>query len=623
LETTPLNEVFTFWYPVGAQRGADGTDFRVWAPHRKRVAVVSEGKFYDLKRQENGYWGESVSGLKPNALYQLKVDDHYPVADPASRFQPEGPHGPSMIVDTRGFSWTDDHWPGVTQQRQVIYELHIGTFTHEGTWQAAEKYLPRLADLGITLIEVMPVADFPGQFGWGYDGVNFFAPTRLYGRPDDFRHFVNAAHNLNLGVILDVVYNHAGPDGNYLSVFSEEYFSRKHTTDWGPAINFDGEGSAGTREFFSANAAYWIKEYHLDGLRLDATQNIYDDSADHILALLSRKARQAAGSRKIMIFAENETQEMRLVQPAQAGGYGLDAMWNDDFHHSAVVALTGKSEAYYTDYHGSSQELVSAVKYGFLYQGQFYKWQNKRRGTPALDSNAGQFVNYIENHDQVANSARGLRMHQRTSPEKFRAMTAFVLLAPQHVLLFQGQEFSSTAPFLFFADHEPHLAELVRKGRAEFMQQWRSLAHTKFPLHDPCAREAFDKCKLKDSERQNNKEAILLHHDLLQLKVSDPILSTCEKWDGAVLNDNAFVLRFFSQDYAEDRILIINLGSELEFWPAPQPLLAPPLNCEWEILWSSESPCYGGSGASNPETPTCWNVPAYAALLLKPKLRHD
>ena len=296
--------------------------------------------------------------------------------------------------------------------------MHIGTFTQEGTWAAASA-VARVAAAGITLLEIMPVADFPGRFGWGYDGVNLFAPTRLYGQPDDLRRFVDAAHAVQLGVILDVVYNHLGPDGNYLGSFSDLYFSDRYENEWGEAINFDGPGAGPVREFFLANAGYWIDEFHLDGLRLDATQQIFDASSPHILAEIGQRARSAAGKRQVFLVSENEPQETRLVRPLEDGGYGLDALWNDDFHHSAIVALTGRNEAYYSDHLGKPQEFVSAVKWGFLFQGQRYAWQ-KRRGHPALDLAGSNFVNFLENHDQVANSCDGKRVRFQTSPGRWR-----------------------------------------------------------------------------------------------------------------------------------------------------------------------------------------------------------
>ncbi len=398
--------------PVGVEvLPQGGTHFRVWAPRRQRVAVVIEGEPDILLRtEEDGYFSGLVAVAQAGTLYHFRLDGAstlYP--DPVSRCQPQGPHGPSQVIDPATFHWTDDGWRGPAREGQVIYELHLGTFTAEGTWQAAARQLPDLADVGITLIEVMPVADFPGRFGWGYDGVNLFAPCRLYGSPDDMRRFVDQAHALGLGVILDVVYNHFGPDGNYVREFSEHYFTDRHTTDWGEPINFDDPQSGPVREFYVANAGYWIDEFHLDGLRLDATQNIYDDSADHILAAIARRVRQAARGRRTYLVAENEPQQVRLVKPADRGGYGLDALWNDDFHHTALVALTGHNEAYYIDYLGSPQEFISSLKWGYLYQGQHYQWQGHGRGTPALAVPPSAFVHFLSNHDQVANSAHGLR----------------------------------------------------------------------------------------------------------------------------------------------------------------------------------------------------------------------
>src|SRR4051794_28835452 len=345
--------------PVGAEPlDAGRTHFRVWAPARKRVAVVIGDAVTDLAAEADGYFSaEADAG--PGATYRFRLDeDEYLYPDPASRFQPQGPHGPSEVIDPAAFRWNDRAWKGLSPRGRVIYELHVGTFTPEGTWQAALDHLPRLAELGVNVVEVMPVADFPGRFGWGYDGVDLYAPTRLYGRPDDFRAFVDRAHAAGIGVMLDVVYNHLGPDGNYLTQFSDSWFTDRHVTDWGEPINFYGPGSGPVREFYVANAAYWIREFHLDGLRLDATQNIYDRPENHVLAEVVRAARAAAGGRSIVIVAENEPQETRLVRAPERGGYGIDALWNDDFHHTAMVALTGRAEAYYGDYRGTPQELV-------------------------------------------------------------------------------------------------------------------------------------------------------------------------------------------------------------------------------------------------------------------------
>jgi maltooligosyltrehalose trehalohydrolase len=617
--------------PVGAEvlpRG--GVHFRVWAPACQRPAVVLEGggefgttgQTVVLQPEGNGYFSNCVASAGAGTLYRYQLDGRdmsYP--DPASRFQPDGPHGPSQVIDPGVFRWTDETWPGVRLEGQVIYELHLGTFTREGTWQAACRELAELAQAGVTLIEVMPVAEFAGRFGWGYDGVDLFAPSHLYGTPDDCRRFVDRAHALGLGVILDVVYNHVGPDGNYLECFAAAYFTDRYSTEWGKAINFDGQSAGPVREFFLANAGYWIDEFHFDGLRLDATQNIYDQSPEHILSALARRVREAARGRSTLIVAENESQQTKLVRPPTQGGYGLDALWNDDFHHSAVVALTGHNEAYYTDYHGTPQEFISALKWGYLYQGQRYKWQKQRRGTPTFGLKPATFVTFIQNHDQIANSSSGKRCHQLTSPGRYRAITAVMLLGPGTPMLFQGQEFGASSPFYFFADHHQGLAPLVRRGRAEFLRQFPSIARpeTQSRLPNPSDPRTFERSKLDLSERQRHTETYTLHKDLLKLRRQDAVLRTQRPAgvDGAVLGGQAFVLRFFAED-GHDRLLLVNLGRDLHFDPAPEPLLAPPEHMSWQTLWSSEDPCYGGGGTPPLETEDNWHIPGEAAVVLLP-----
>ena len=320
--------------------------FRVWAPAARRAEVELAAERESLIPQLGGWWTAAVADGAPGTDYRFVLND-----------------------DAGMFAWTDHGWKGIGRDGQVLYELHVGTFTREGTWEAAARELSALADLGVTGVQLMPVAEFPGRFGWGYDGVGLFAPTRLYGSPDDLRRFVDRAHAVGIGVILDVVYNHVGPDGNYLKEFSAEYFTDRYENEWGDAINFDGPGSGPVREFVIANAGYWIEEFHLDGLRLDATQQMFDASPDHIVAAITRRVRTAAHERATLVVAENEPQHVTLVRPSGDGGYGIDALWNDDFHHSAMVVLSGHNEAYYTDYHGGPQEFVSAAKWDSLYQG--------------------------------------------------------------------------------------------------------------------------------------------------------------------------------------------------------------------------------------------------------------
>jgi maltooligosyltrehalose trehalohydrolase len=613
-------------WPVGAELVGPGkTHFRVWAPRRRRIDVIVESPStatVPLEPEENDYFCGIIQ-VGAGALYRYRLDGSLLCPDPASRFQPQGPFGPSRIVDPSAFAWHDSMWAGVAATACVAYEMHVGTFTPEGDWSAARRQLPRLADLGINLIEIMPVAECPGRFGWGYDGVNLFAPSHLYGTPDDFRAFVDLAHLLGIGVILDVVYNHVGPDGNCLKEFAPAYFSQRHKTDWGPAINFDGEDAGPVREYYLTNAAYWIEEFHLDGLRLDATQNIYDDSPDeHILTAVGRVARAAARKRSIVLVAENEPQHAQLARPIAEGGGGLDMLWNDDFHHTARVAMTGRAEAYYSDHRGRPQELISAVKYGFLFQGQYYRWQKKGRGAPALDLPPRAFVHFLDNHDQVANSGAGLRCHALTSPGRFRTMTALLLLAPQTPMLFQGQEFAASAPFYYFADHKPEIAAVVREGRAKFLAQFPSLkAPERRPrLPDPDAPATFASCKLDLSEVDRHAWAVALHRDLLRLRRDDPTFRRQEarSVDGAVLGPEAFVLRFFGARPAEDRLLLLNLGVDLDMGPMPEPLLAAPPGCRWEVAWSSEDPRYGGGGTGAVPMAADGTLPGHAALVMSP-----
>ncbi len=624
--------------PVGAEVQPDGgVHFRVFAPGRKRVAVVLEGNSlkgnadggrgksaasttHELKAEERGYFSALVGEASVGSRYRFALDDESrAVPDPASRFQPEGVDGSSEVIDPTTYKWRDSKWKGITMPGQVIYEFHIGTFTPEGTWAAAAERLTSLVDIGVTTVEVMPVADFAGRFGWGYDGVDMFAPTRLYGRPDDFRSFVDHAHSLGLGVLLDVVYNHFGPTGAYAGMFTKDYFSKKHGTDWGEAINFDGENAHGVREFFISNAGYWIDEFHIDGLRLDAIHAIQDDSKDHVLAAVRRQVATAAKGRGTLVIAENEHQEAHVVRPADKGGFGHDGTWNDDFHHAARVAMTGHNESYYIDYQGTPQELISSITRGYLYQGQWNLRQSKFRGTASRGLPAQCFVNFLQNHDQVANSAKGLPAHALTSPGRFRAMTALFLLGPGTPMLFQGQEFAASAPFLYFADHEVKLAELVRNGREEYLRQFRSLTgpDSEKIFSDPCDPKTFERCKLDWRERETHTEAVALHKDLLRLRREDPIISAqrADHIAGAVLAPEAFLLRWLEDD-GDDRLLLVNMGRDLPFRPPAEPLLAASEGRTWELQWSSEDPKYGGSGTAQLDTKD-WYLPGHAAVLLR------
>jgi maltooligosyltrehalose trehalohydrolase len=621
-------------YPIGAELISENeTHLRVWAPKARQLDLVveetpnSKRTFHPLTVEPSGYFSGAINA-GAGTRYWFRVNgeqDFYP--DPASRFQPDGPHGPSCIVDPKQFRWSDSQWPGPAVaglKGQIIYEMHIGTFTKEGTWRAAAEQLPELARIGITVVEMMPVADFPGKFGWGYDGVNLFAPPHLYGTPDDLRAFIDHAHSLGLAVILDVVYNHFGPDGNYLGIFSDDYLIRDKENEWGNAINFDGANSGSVREFFITNGRYWIEEFHFDGFRFDATHAIRDQSSEYIIGAVGRAAREAGGSRSIILIAENDLQEAKMVRSRRESGDDLDGMWNDDFHHSAVIALTGRNEAYYADYLGAPQEFISAAKYGFLYQSQARSWRKALRGTSTLGIAPEVFVCFLENHDQIANTGPGERLRLQTSPGRYRAMTALLLLGPWTPLLFQGQEFGASSPFLFFADiGDASVRDAIRRGRAEWLAPFLSVTEEEAlrTLPAPDDPRVFGRCKLDFSEREKNRELYDLHIDLLKLRREDSRFQQRSGGiDGAVLGPISFALRYFSSG-RDDRLLLVNLGKSQVLNPAPEPLLAPPLGCKWETLWTSDSPRYSGAGSPAIASEEEWFLPAESAVALRPAPR--
>jgi maltooligosyltrehalose trehalohydrolase len=574
-------------------------------PGQRPIAMMADA---------DGYY-TATAEARPGERYGFKLDGGEQVLpDPASRFQPEGPHGLSEIVDPSTFTWKHDAWPLAPRSHHVLCEMHCGTFSAGRTWRGALERLEALRAMGITLVEVMPVAEFPGRFGWGYDGVQWFAPFHGYGRPDDFRAFVDAAHGLGLGVILDVVYNHFGPDGNYMPLLAPGFLSKKYPNEWGDALNFDDELSAHVRGFARANVRYWIEEFRIDGFRFDAVQQIFDASEEHIAAELTREARNAAGAREVLVFAEHEPQHATLVRPPSEGGYGMDAIWNDDFHHASVVALTGARVAYYSDYEGTARELAACVRHGFLFQGQHYAWQKKPRGQPALDLPPLRTVCYLENHDQIANSTAGQRLHQRASPGALRAMTALLLLGPWMPLLFQGQEFGATSPFLFFADHTAPLADAVAKGRGDFLSQFRNTRDPEVSLPLPHDRETFVRCVLDDAERAGNARHIALHRDLIRLRQTDPGLDASRVGvDAAALSGSCLVVRYTGS--GRQRLLVVNLGCAVDISQASEPLVAPPQGGRWQVIWHSERPTYGGSGMPPLEV-LRWEVPGQAAVLL-------
>ncbi|MBB3660843.1 maltooligosyltrehalose trehalohydrolase [Rhizobium sp. BK650] len=614
-------------YAVGAERVCGMISFRIWAPSHERVyLVLDDGAEHPMQTEEDGYFRFDLADAGPGLRYRYRLGDGRELyADPASRFQPEGPSGFSTVVDPFHYDWRDHDWGGVEADRQVLYEIHIGTFTTEGTYSAGAKKLRLLKDIGITCLEMMPVNEFCGAFGWGYDGVLPYAPSHLYGTPDDLRSFVDEAHTVGLGVILDVVYNHFGAGERY-AAFTPDYFTDRYANEWGRSINYDGKNSQGVRTFIAGNAAYWIDEFHFDGLRIDATQALFDSSDEHILAVIAREARAAAKGKSVYLVGENEPQDTRLVKPADHGGFGLDSVWNDDFHHSAAVALTGRNDAYYHDHHGMAQEFVSAAKYGYLFQGQRYDWQNASRGRPGLDLKTTNFVHFLQNHDQIANSGTGERIERLASPSRMRAMTALLLLGPQTPMLFQGQEFGASSPFFYFADQTGEFEAIVRNGRLDFLRQFPNLEDDvfSFVMPKPGDRSTFERSKLDWSAFDANSHIVSLHRDLLRLRRESKAFAQeandlSASIDGSVLGRSAFLLRYFATKAADERLLIVNFGHNLEVSSLADPLFAPPAGCQWNVEWSSEDLVYGGRGKRPINVQRRWVLDADCALVFAPR----
>jgi maltooligosyltrehalose trehalohydrolase len=575
--------------------GNGGTRFRVWAMGRSAVAVEIEGVgTFDLAPSRDGYFGAEIAGVSVGARYWFHVEGGPRLPDLASRCQPEGNDGPSMVVSTE-FDWTDAEWAGVTQRDQVLYELHIGTFTAAGTWQGAAERLVALRELGVTVIQIMPVGTFKGRFGWGYDTTLPYAPFAPYGSPDDMRAFVNRAHGLGIGVILDVVYNHVGL-GDHYRAFSEHYLTTRYENEWGAGFNYDEEGARAVRDFIVGNAVYWIKDFHLDGLRIDAAQAMFDAGEDHIIAEVTRAVRDAGGERQTYVVVENQPQEHRMIDPPEQGGHGVDAMYSDDFQHAVRVAVTGHNDFYYRDYLGTPQELVSALKYGFLYQGQRSDMRDKAYGTYNLHTPAEHFVHFLENHDQVANSARGFRLSTLATPARLRAVTALLLLGPQTPCLFQGQEFGATNPFLYFLGLDGEEARAVAEGRRQSLTNFPSVADPAMQerLPDPANPETFAVSKLDWTEAERHAGILALHGDLLRMRHEDPSFSQGAERsiDGAVIGDAALLMRYITPDPAGHRLLLLNLGRDLHVGVVAEPLLAPPDGHSWTLAWSSEHPDY-------------------------------
>jgi maltooligosyltrehalose trehalohydrolase len=526
----------------GARPLADGsTQFRVWAPRARSVSVRMLGnseRTIAMQRSDEDTFEAIVQDCAPGTDYLYVIDDERERPDPVSRWQPQGVHSPSRVYDSKSFSWTDEAWRGIALKDFVIYELHTGTFTPEGTFEAIIPKLAHLKSLGITAVELMPVAEFPGSRNWGYDGAYIFAPQSTYGGPDGLKKLVDACHHEGLAIVLDVVYNHFGPEGNYTGEYAP-FASRMYRTPWGEAMNFDEAHSDGVRRHFIDNALYWLTEYHFDALRLDAIHRIIDISPRHFLEELGEKFHQQAAnlSRRAWIIAESDLNDVRVLKPASVGGYALDAQWSDDFHHSLHAILTGTERGYFSDF-GRLEDLAKAIKEGFVYDGKLSPYRRKSRGNSSADRPGEQFVIFIQNHDQIANSYWGQRLASLVSTGELKVAAALMLCAPALPMLFMGEEWGERSPFLYFTSHtDPALAAAVREGRkkeyAEFVkeEEEQGLTNLDAGLVDPQSIASFEQSKIDWTrlERSPHKELLRFYTDLIRLRKQYECLSNCDK----------------------------------------------------------------------------------------------
>ncbi len=549
-------------YPCfGALPVEGGVRFRVWAPAAREIRlIVHDGRARGEHLLENreGLFESTVDGAGPGDRYSYSIDGGPPLPDPASRFQPAGVHGPSEVIDAGAYRWTDQSWRAHPASDLIVYELHVGTFTPGGTFASARDFLPLLRDLGVTAIELMPIADFAGSRNWGYDGVCLFAPSRAYGRPDDLRALVDAAHANGLSVILDVVYNHLGPEGAYLPQFNPQYLSGRHASPWGRAVNLDGPGSEAVRRFIIDNAVHWACEYHLDGLRLDATHALIDESGrparGHFVAELASAVRREAG-RRVTIHAEDDRNLADIVEDR---GWDLDGVWADDFHHVLRRMLAGDSHAYYSDFKGTTGELARVIRQGWLFTGQHSGHQRVRRGTDPSGIPMRKFVVCVQNHDQIGNRAMGERLHHQIDAASWRAASALLLMVPMTPFLFMGQEWAASTPFRYFTDLEPGLGQQVTAGRRQEFKDFPEFAAPGAEewIPDPQAPATFEASRLRwdERDRPQHNAVLELYRRLIALRREHAALRA---------SDN---LRGDAWAVGRDSVVLRREGPDAVFW---------------------------------------------------------
>jgi maltooligosyltrehalose trehalohydrolase len=536
----------------GAVPSHDGTRFAVWGPPGARLELTlldgAAAGTHALAPGASGLFETWVPRAAAGDRYVFRIDGEGPFPDPASRFQPDGVHGPSQIVDPAAFRWRDAAWRTRPVRDLVIYELHVGTFSPEGTFGGVEARLPYLRDLGVTAIELMPVAGFPGARNWGYDGVALFAPAQAYGQPDDLRRLVDAAHQHGLAVLLDVVYNHLGPEGAYVPRFNPGYLTDRHRTPWGAAVNLDAEGSPLVRQFIVENAAHWVREYHVDGLRLDATHALIDDSPKTIVQEIAEAAREAAG-RPIVVHAEDHRNLASMIEDTDRGGWGLDGVWADDFHHVVRAMVAGDTHGYYADFAGHTRELATVIREGWLYSGAHSAHMRQPRGTSAAHVPMYRFVVCVQNHDQIGNRAFGERLHHEVPAAVWRAVSTLLLTVPMTPLLFMGQEWAASSPFQFFTDLEPGLGRLVTAGRRQEFADFPAFSDAEAlrDIPDPQAAATFEHSRLRWNEQgqDDHRRSLSLYRALLALRRDHPALSGSDDLAGTAVapDDETIVLR--------------------------------------------------------------------------------
>ncbi|HIK45775.1 MAG TPA: malto-oligosyltrehalose trehalohydrolase [Leptolyngbyaceae cyanobacterium M65_K2018_010] len=577
--------------------GHNQCEFKVWAPHRQQVAVKvleTPERIVPLHSEPGGYWRARVEGIGPGMLYQIVLDGDRLRPDPASRCQPQGVHGPSQVVDPQAYPWGDSAWSGLPLSEYILYEIHVGTFTPEGTFDAIIPRLPRIKELGITALELMPVAQFPGDRNWGYDGVYPFAVQTSYGGPGGLKRLVDACHQQGLAVVLDVVYNHFGPEGNYSADFGP-YLTERYTTPWGAAINFDDAYSDGVRQFVLDNASYWLRDYHIDGLRLDAVHAIYDFSATHILAELKTVVEPLAWTRgyPCHLMAESDLNDVRVINPADQGGHGLDAQWSDDFHHSLHTLLTGESQGYYEDF-GSPEQLAKALQDSFVYDGLYSRFRKRRHGNRASHRPPQQFIVCAQNHDQVGNRPLGERLSTLVSFEGLKLAAAAVLLSPYIPLLFMGEEYGETAPFLYFIDHgDPDLVAAVRAGR----QREFAAFHGWGDPPDAASPDTFQRAQLQWDLQQQGKHHRLwrFYQTLIQLRRQIPALATGDRGQLATKCTPARGLVCWQRWQGTSEVLAL-----MNFQPETVPY-TPLLDGRWQRCLDTADVEWLGPGSQNPD----------------------